>query len=151
MGDWEGDTVVGRAGGPCLVTQVDRKTGYLVGGRAAAGSGTAVNEATERALSGEVVRTVTLDRGSEFAAASALQEAIGAPVYFCLPNHPWQRGTNENTNGLLREYFPKGTDLSGVSDEDIAAAYDDLNHRPRKRLGWKCPWEAYHGQALHLL
>ncbi|MEE6148175.1 IS30 family transposase [Olsenella sp. YH-ols2223] len=151
VGDWEGDTVVGRAGGPCLVTQVDRKTGYLVGGRAAARSSAAVNEATERALSGEVVRTVTLDRGSEFAAASALQEAIGAPVYFCLPHHPWQRGTNENTNGLLREYFPKGTDLAAVSDADVAAAYDDLNHRPRKRLGWKCPWEAYHQQALHLL
>lgn len=110
-----------------------------------------MNAAVERALSGEVVRTVTLDRGSEFAAASELQDALGAPVYFCLPRHPWQRGINENTNGLLREYFPKGTDLSAVSDEEVRKAYDDLNRRPRKRYGWRCPWEVYHGEALHLL
>ena len=151
IGDWEGDTVVGRAGGPRLVTQVDRASGYLVGGKAASGSSADVNAVVERALSGEVVRTVTLDRGSEFAAASELQDALGAPVYFCLPHHPWQRGTNENTNGLLREYFPKGTDLSAVSDEEVRKAYDDLNRRPRKRYGWRCPWEVYHGEALHLL
>ena len=68
-----------------------------------------------------------------------------------LPHHPWQRGTNENTNGLLREYFPKGTDPSAVSDEEVRKAYDDLNRRPCKRYGWRCPWEVYHGEALHLL
>jgi IS30 family transposase len=90
-------------------------------------------------------------RGSEFAAASELQEALGAPVYFCLPHRPWQRGTNENTNGPLGEYLPKGTDLSAVSDEEVRKAYDGLNRRPRKRYGWRCPWEVYHGEALHLL
>ena len=79
------------------------------------------------------------------------QEAIGAPVYFCLPHHPWQRGTNENANGLLRDFFPKGRSLDGVSDEEVREAYDMLSRRPRKRLGWKCPWEVYHHKSLHLL
>lgn len=107
--------------------------------------------AIQKALKGEVVKTITLDRGSEFARAAELQEAIGVSIYFCLPHHPWQRGTNENTNGLIREYFPKGTDLSSISDEEIEAVYNKLNLRPRKRLGWKCPWEVYHHQTLHLL
>ncbi len=151
IGDWEGDTVVGRAGGPRLVTQVDRASGCIVGGRAASGSSADADAVVERAPSGEVVRTVTLDRGSEFAAAPGPRDALGAPACFRLPHHPWQRGTNENTNGLLRECFPKGTDLSATRDEEVRKAYDDLNHRPRKRYGWRCPWEVYHGEALHLL
>lgn len=151
VGDWEGDTVVGRAGGPRLVTEVDRMSGYLVGGKAASGASADVGPVVVGALAGEPVRTLTLDRGVEFADASGMQEALGAPIYYCLPHHPWQRGTNENTNGLLREYFPKGTDLSAVSDEEVREAYDDLNRRPRKRYGWRCPWEVYHGEALHLL
>lgn len=83
-GDWEGDTVAGRQGGACLVTQVDRMSGYLVGGKAARKAHAEVNEATERALEGEAVHTVTLDRGKEFSDAEGLQEALGAPVYFCL-------------------------------------------------------------------
>ena len=151
IGDWEGDTVIGKAKGPRLVTQVDRMSGYLVGGKAASGSSADVNVAIQQALRGEVVKTITLDRGSEFARAAELQEAIGVSIYFCLPHHPWQRGTNENTNGLIREYFPKGTDLSSISDREIEAVYNELNLRPRKRLGWKCPWEVYHHQTLHLL
>ena len=115
-------------------------SGYLVGGKAASGSSADVNVAIQQALRGEVVKTITLDRGSEFARAAELQEAIGVSIYFCLPHHPWQRGTNENTNGLIREYFPKGTDLSSISDKEIEAVYNELNLRPRKRLGWKCPW-----------
>ena len=126
-------------------------SGYLVGGKAASGSSADVNIAIQQALRGEVVKTITLDRGSEFARAAELQEAIGVSIYFCLPHHPWQRGTNENTNGLIREYFPKGTDLSLISDREIEAVYNELNLRPRKRLGWKCPWEVYHHQTLHLL
>ena len=110
-----------------------------------------VNEATERALEGEAVHTVTLDRGKEFSDAEGLQEALGAPVYFCHPHHPWERGTNENTNGLLRDWFPKGESLDDVSDSEVQEVYDSLNRRPRKRLKWKCPWEVYHHQSLHLL
>lgn len=151
IGDWEGDTVAGRQGGACLVTQVDRRSGYLVGGKAARRAHAEVNAVTERALAGQPVLTVTLDRGCEFSDAASLQEAVGAPVYFCLPHHPWQRGTNENTNGLLRDFFPKGRSLDDVSDDEVREAYDMLNKRPRKRLGWKCPWEVYHHEALHLL
>ena len=79
------------------------------------------------------------------------QGAIGAPAYLCLPRHPRQRGTNENANGLLRDFFPKGRSLDGVSDEEVREAYHTLNRRPRKRLGWKCPWEVYHHKSLHLL
>ena len=92
VGDWEGDTVAGRAGGACLVTQVDRMSGYLAGGEAARKAHREVNAATERALAGEPVRTVTLDRGKEFSDAEGLQEALGAPVYFCRPHHPRERG-----------------------------------------------------------
>lgn len=151
VGDWEGDTVAGRAGGACLVTQVDRMSGYLAGGKAARKAHREVNAATERALAGEPVRTVTLDRGKEFSDAEGLQEALGAPVYFCRPHHPWERGTNENTNGLLRDWFPKGASLDAVTDDEVERVYDLLNRRPRKRLGWKCPWEVYHHQPLHLL
>lgn len=150
-GDWEGDTVAGRQGGARLVTQVDRRSGYLVGGEAARRAHGEVNEVIERAFAHEVARSATLDRGKEFSDASSLQEAIGAPAYFCLSHHPWQRGTNENTNGLLRHFFPKGRSLDGVSDEEVREAYHMLNRRPRKRLGWKCPWEVYHHKSLHLL
>lgn len=150
-GDWEGDAVAGRRGGACLVTQVDGMGGHLVGGKAARKAHTEASEATERALEGGAVHTVTLDRGKEFSDAEGLQEALGAPVCFCHPHHPWERGTNENTNGLLRDWFPKGESLDDVSDSDVQAAYDSLNRRQRKRLRWKCPWEVYHRQSLHLL
>lgn len=150
-GDWEGDAVAGRRGGACLVTQVDGMGGHLVGGKAARKAHTEASEATERALEGGAVHTVTLDRGKEFSDAEGLQEALGAPVCFCHPHHPWERGTNEHTNGLLRDWFPKGESLDDVSDSEVQAAYDSLNRRQRKRLRWKCPWEVYHRQSLHLL
>lgn len=151
IGDWEGDTVAGRRGGARLVTQVDRMSGFLVGGKAARKAHAEVNEATERALAGEPVRTITLDRGKEFSDAEGLQEALGAPACLCRPHHPWERGTNENTNGLLRDWFPKGASLDDVADEEVQRACDSLNRRPRKRPGWKCPWEVYHRQSLRLL
>lgn len=139
IGDWEGDTAAGRRGGARLVTQVDRMSGFLVGGKAARKAHAEVNEATERALAGEPVHTVALDRGKEFSDAEGLQGALGAPACFCRPCHPWERGTNENTNGLLRDWFPKGASLDDVADDEVQRACDSLNRRPRKRLGRKCP------------
>ena len=152
LGDWEGDTVVGRGGGACLVTLVDRRSGLLEGGRAAAHTKAAVAEAEAAALAGHPeTRTITLDRGKEFAGFAEVERAVGAVTYFALPHSPWQRGTNENTNGLLREYFPKGTDFGPVSDEEVRAVYDALNRRPRKRLGYRTPYEVHYSKVLHLL
>lgn len=151
VGDWEGDTVAGRGSGPCLVTLVDRRSGYLGGGRAAAHTKTAVAGVEVAALSGQPALTVTPDRGMEFADWPRVTREAGAEFYFCAAHHPWEKGTVENTNGLVREYFPKGTDFSGVTDGEVEEVYDAINRRPRKRLGWRAPWEVYHGEALHLL
>lgn len=103
-------------------------------------------------LKGQPVYTVTPDRGSEFAAYETLQEAMpGVTFYFPPPRHPQDMGTNENTNGLLREYFPKGTDLLQYTEEYIQKAVNELNHRPRKCLGYKTPYEVYHNKVLHLI
>ena len=106
-GHWEGDTVAGKAGGPCLLTLVDRKDGFLVGGKCRRKTAKCVRDKMPRALEGQPLGSVTLDRGKEFADHAQVTDEIDVQFYFALPHHPWQRGTNENTNGLLREYFPK--------------------------------------------
>ena len=150
-GDWEGDTVAGRRGAACLVTLVDRRSGCLAGGLAARKSAAEVTRVVESSLSGMPAETLTPGRGKEFARAADMQRDLGTPVFFCLPHHPWERGTNENANGLLRDFFPKGGSLDATTDEEVQAAYATLNRRPRKRLGWKCPEEVFHSRALHLL
>ena len=96
--------------------------------------------------------TVTVDRGKEFASFADVEgEVPGVLFYFAQPHSPWQKGTNENTNGLLREYFPKGTDFGPVGEEEVAEVYDALNTRPRKRLGFRTPFEVHYSQVLHLL
>ena len=151
LGDWEGDTVVGRGAGPCLVTLVDRRSGYLAGGRASSHTKAAVADVEVAALSGVPALTVTPDRGAEFADWPRVTSETGAEFYFCAAHHPWEKGTVENANGLIREYFPKGTDFSAVTGGEVEEVYDALNRRPRKRLGWRTPWEVFHGEALHLL
>lgn len=148
-GHWEGDLVVGGDGRSCLVTLVERTTRYLEMRRLEAhdtrtvvdllkGMVADVPEGVRRAL----VSTLTWDQGVEMAAHADFTEATGFRVYFCDPHSPWQRGTNENTNGLIRQFFPKGTEFADVSDEEVARAQDLLNGRPRETLGWKTPAEA---------
>ena len=150
-GHWEGDTVAGRAGGACLLTLVDRRDGFLVGGKCRRKTAACVRAKMPKALEGQPLESVTLDRGKEFAAHAQVTEEIGVEFHFALPHHPWQRGTNENANGLLREYFPKGESFGRVSEKRVQEVYDKLNRRPRKRLGYRTPYEAHYSKTLHLI
>jgi len=95
-------------------------------------------------------KTLTYDRGKEMAYHQQLSTKTGIAVYFCDPHSSWQRGTNENTNGLIRQYLPKGTDLSGYSQEQLDAIADQMNGRPRKTLDWYTPHEVYSGWLAKL-
>ena len=99
----------------------------------------------------EPVTTITPDRCKEFGKHSEITAELEIEFYFPLSHHPWQRGTNENSNGLLREYFPKNTDISDLADKYIQNKVSDINMRPRKCLGWKTPYEVYYSQSLHLI
>ena len=122
---------------------MDRTTSYLAGGIAPRKSRDEVADVAEHSLADVPTRTPTPDRGKELARARQIQERLGVPVRFRAPHHPWERGTNENTNGLLRDFLPKGRSLDGATDAEVNAAYALLNRRPRKRLGWKCPQEVF--------
>ncbi|MGY4646452.1 IS30 family transposase [Mycobacterium sp. URHB0021] len=106
--------------------------------------------ATMRTLPQQLKRSVTWDRGKELSAHAAFKVETGIPVFFADPHSPWQRGTNKNTNGLLWQYFPKGTDLTRWNVEDLEAVAHALNTRPRKILGWKTPAEALNDHLLLL-
>ena len=144
-GDGEGDTVLGHKGcSSCLATWVERKTGYvqilLVRGKPSVQLNAAVRE---RFWEREELprRTVTVDNGQEFAGHEALSDLLCAPVYFAFPGHCWERGLNENTNGLIRQYFPKGFDFDHVDAARVAEVEHFLNNRPRKRLNYRTPAE----------
>ena len=150
FGDWEADTVQGKARGPRLVTLVDRKSRYLLCKKVPTERMDEVAQAMIDCLEGYPCESITPDRGKEFSRHGRVTEATGAEFYFALPRHPWQRGTNENTNGLLREYFPKKTNLANVSDQEVQVVEDKLNHRPRKCLGYLSPFEVLFQIPLHL-
>ncbi len=138
FGDWESDTVQGK-GLASLMTVVERKTGLTRIRKVQRASAELTAKAMISALSGLVVKTNTSDNGKEFAYHHKVSEALECKFYFARPYHSWERGTNENTNGLIRQYFPKGTRFEDVTDEQIQDVEDKLNSRPRKRLGFKSP------------
>lgn len=146
-GHWEGDLLIGRGQKSAIGTLVERRTRYLMlfslpHGRSAA----AVRDAVARrivTLPAELRRSLTWDRGKEMAEHVAFTVDTGVQVYFCDPHSPWQRGSNENTNGLLRQYFPRGTDLSVHDQDHLDAVARELNGRPRQTLGWLKPSEAF--------
>jgi IS30 family transposase len=143
-GDWEGDTVVGPKHQSAIVTVVDRKSGYLLTRKARDRKSSTVCRAIGqqfRELSLTVRKTITVDNGTEFSDHQRLAAVTNMNVYFALPYCSWQRGTNENTNGLIRQFFPKSIDLRKVPSERIRQVKNLLNHRPRKRHGYKTPHE----------
>ena len=148
IGDWEGDSIVGAKGKGAAVTLVDRCSGFITGHLVATRSAAETRQAILDALEGLPVCSLSLDNGSEFAEFRQLEEALEAPIFFAEPHKTWQRGCNENGNRLLRFFFPKGCDFLAVSPEYFAAVIDLLNHRPRKRLGWRTPFEVFFGVAL---
>ena len=150
IGDWEFDTVVGKKDKACLVTGVDRKSRFLKVGRSPNKKSDEVNEVMIALLKDEPCYTITPDRGSEFKRYEEVAKELNVEFYFPEPHQPWQRGTNENTNGLLREYFPKKYDITNLTDEEIQSRIDKLNKRPRKVLGYRTPYEIYYSVVLHL-
>ncbi|WP_436975383.1 IS30 family transposase [Nocardia asteroides] len=145
-GHWEGDLVFG-ARPSAVATLVDRATRYtLVVALPEGYKADAVAEALTRhmgRLPGPLRRSLTWDRGREMAAHTVITDALSMPVYFCDPHHPWQRGTNENTNRLLRQYLHKSADLSTFTQDDLDAIAAKLNHRPRRVLSWNTPAEVF--------
>jgi len=144
LGDWEGDLVVGSRGSGAIATLVERSSRYLVAAKLPDRKAKTFNAAAIPACQKwpqELRQTLTLDNGKEFSRFKELEEETGLDVYFADPYAAWQRGTNENTNGLLRFYFPKGTDFRLVSEVDLSIAVKRLNHRPRKCLGYRSPYE----------
>jgi IS30 family transposase len=146
VGHWEIDTVMGNEHGRnSVVTLVERATGFLVMGKlarhCAADTVERCIELIER-QAGRVV-TITADNGTEFHSYKQIEAATGVEFYFATPHHSWERGTNENTNGLIRQYLPKRTSMAHVTQDDCDAIAAKLNSRPRKRLGYKTPEECY--------
>lgn len=142
LGDFEGDTVQGRDKRVRIVTFVDRRSGYLIAfllPKMRAVLLTSLTLQHFRSIPKTKRRTFTLDNGPEFSDWERLEKKSGATVYFAYPYHFWERGTNENTNGLLRQYFPSSLDFNLITSEELAHAVRRLNDRPRKRLGFKSP------------
>jgi transposase, IS30 family len=144
-GHWEGDLIIGKGCKSAVGTLVERSTRFVLLLHLPHGRGPHLVEQAMRqaitALPAELARTITWDQGKEMAYHADFTIATGVPVYFCDPHAPWQRGSNENTNGLLRQYLPKGTDLSMHSADDLARIAASLNNRPRKTLGFMKPSE----------
>lgn len=145
IGHWEVDTVAGTGSGACVVTLVERKTGYLLVGKLADQTAAAFTRRLLELVQGQGgrVQTITADNGSELAGYRTVEARTGARFYFARPYQAWERGTNENTNGRLRQYLPKGMDLARLTQRDCTRLARQLNQRPRKRLGSRTPEECY--------
>jgi transposase, IS30 family len=146
VGHWEGDTVIGARHKQAIVTLVERKSGYAKLFKVSNKTAELVSAAMIESLKpfDGLVDTITLDNGKEFTDHQKVDLELGSTIYFADPFASWQRGTNENFNGLLRQYIPKDRPLSTVTQEELKMIENKLNHRPRKRLGFKTPHEVFH-------
>ncbi len=153
IGDWEGDTIIGKGHKGALLTLVERKTLYTLIVPLAGKQADKLKDAVINILKPikDLVHTLTYDNGKEFAEHEAMAKALEVDVYFAHPYASWERGINENTNGLIRQYFPKGTDLTKVTQEQVQFVMDRLNNRPRKTRSGKTPNELFKGLQVDLL
>ena len=150
LGDWEGDTIVGKGRKGYLMTCVDRASCYLIARKVKTCAAEPVAQClwqTIRRLPDSKRHSLTLDNGREFARPAELERRLCLKVFFAHPYHAWERGTNENTNGLLRQYLPKGSDLSLLSSVQLRSYVFALNHRPRKCLDYQSPFEVFHNKS----
>lgn len=145
MGHLEGDTVIGTFDRHCVLTLVCRKTGYVRIGKLFGRTTRSLNRRASSLIrkAQHRVRTITVDNGTEFHGYKQLEQATGVKVYFATPHHSWERGTSENTNGLIRQYLPKRKSMKDVTQRDCTRIARALNNRPRKRLGYRTPAEVY--------
>jgi transposase, IS30 family len=150
IGDWEGDTVIGKNHKGGLVTLAERKSRYVLAGHISSKHAEGVTAVTTRLLAPhqDKCHTITFDNGKEFAEHEKMAAELKADIYFAHPYHSWERGLNENSNGLLRQYFPKGMELTNITDQRVQSAVERLNHRPRKVLGFRTPHEVFFGVEM---
>ena len=144
VGDWEGDTIVGKERKLRIVTYVDRKSGYLVADLTTAKADD-IHLLTKQQFNNKPCFTITYDNGSEFALHKMIEKNTKAFVYFADKGKPQQRGSNENANGLLRQYFPKGSSFATITNKDVQRVVRRLNSRPRKRLSYLTPRQVFEG------
>ncbi|CDG19507.1 transposase (fragment) [Xenorhabdus doucetiae] len=153
IGDWEGDTIVGKDRKSALLTLVERKSLFTIIIKLEDKTAEGVAKAATRHLSmiKHKVKTITFDNGLEFAEHERIGKNLETKIYFAHPYSPWERGINENINGLIRDYFPKGTDFNKVSEREVNLVANRLNNRPRKTRDYKTPNELFTGTPTHLL
>ena len=144
-GHWEVDTIMGAGDRHCVLSLVERQSGYLVLGKLRARTTAEVTRRVIALIRQErgPVRTITADNGTEFHDFARIEQATGATIYFATPHHAWERGTNENTNGLVRQYLPKGASMAGLTQQGCSRIARALNTRPRKRHHYRTPEERY--------
>ena len=147
LGHWEIDTVAGTGSLDCIVTLVERKSGYTMIGKLKDRTAATLSKKCIQLLLSEPTRfiSITADNGTEFHQYKKVERACRTKFYFATPHHSWERGTNENTNGLIRQFVPKGASMKNLTQAQCNVIADKLNNRPRKRLNWKTPMEVLYG------
>lgn len=146
IGHWEGDTIKGKEKITAIATHVERVSGYAIADKLDHATAENLKQKTVRSFARipkKKKKTETLDNGIEFSEYELMERETGMTIYFAYPYHSWERGSNENFNGLLRQYFPKGTNFATVTQKDVDRAVRELNHRPRKRLNYLTPYEVF--------
>ena len=145
IGDWEGDTIIGKGHQGVVTTPIERKTKYTVLTKSNTKHANLVRQSIVQGLTPyqNQIHTITYDNGLEFSEHQNIAQTLSANIYFAHPYSSWERGLNENTNGLIRQYLPKSRPLNNVTQKELNYIMDQLNHRPRKTLGFKTPYELF--------